>query len=376
MNRYGSEGPTFEEGELSLSLEASAFALEKPYGFDNACFSNWGAGSCWINSALQFVFSAEALRKKLWARGIAVLQQGDASNAQDLRELLHTVKQSGVLSLIRRCPQRRLDDDAISLTFCASLGVLCAKPRSGAAACPAFWFPGAALASDYRGLQDDAVMFLQQFQQTCPTMFQLLRGEFHCKRMVCTDCGEERVLEETSDQREFFVLEVHTCSEDTRQGFADVQAAIHQRLGMHMISTHRMETACSSCGSRENQGEIQDVGVFPEVLCLQIVSWENVKLSNGSWTVKRIPHDMHANGVITLGGMCYELCGMLLHQGRIVPGVVLRVRYIGWPRFAAAFVALFSCLSHFGNLLRLVDYPNFDRFLRLVVNPNMVVFPG
>ena len=69
-----------------------------------------------------------------------------------------------------------------------------------------------------------------------------------------------------------------------------------------------------------NQGEIQEIADTPQVLCLQIVSWENIQLGTGVWSVRRIAHDMIANLELTLGGILYDLCGMLLHQGCVIPG--------------------------------------------------------
>ena len=103
-------------------------------------------------------------------------------------------------------------------------------------------------------------------------------------------------MDESRERREFIVLEVQCSSEACRDCFMDVQDAVDSRLGMHMISTERMEIACPSCGSRVNQGEVHKVAEPPDVFCVQVLSWGNVRLLDGRWTMQRICNDMCAKG--------------------------------------------------------------------------------
>ena len=113
---------------------------------------------------------------------------------------------------------------------------------------------------------------------------------------------------------------VHSRNETTGECFCDISAALARRMGLQSICTDGMETACGSCGSIVNQSEIQNIADTPQVLCLQLVGWENFQRPTGEWSVRRIPHDMSANEELTLGDAHYDLCGMLLHQGLVIPG--------------------------------------------------------
>ena len=140
MNPYGSEGPTLDLHERPRCA---------PRGYDNTLFGNWGGGSCWINAALQFVYSAERIRENLWTHGCTRSQEDLGIGVGTLKDVIEIVQKGSALEKIRRCRRRQLDDDAVSFTFCATLTTLDVTAGSEEHARPAFWYPSAALASDY-----------------------------------------------------------------------------------------------------------------------------------------------------------------------------------------------------------------------------------
>ena len=146
------------------------------------------------------------------------------------------------------------------------------------------FYPAAALSKWYSGGQDDAVSFMRRCHDLCPGVENAITGYFEEKRMRCYRCGAERQCGESRDQRAFRVLELQCTNEDTGNKFLDVQAALVRRLQSHAIS-EPTDDACS-CGARDDQAELQQVQIAPEVLCLSINYWENVEESpNECWCV-------------------------------------------------------------------------------------------
>ena len=102
------DGPRCAVDVLDSDSECDAGIFPRPdvipFAFDNACLTNWGQGSCWINGALHFLFSSERIRRDLWADGAAILH-ACAYGLGENRTLVERALVSDSLKKIRRLEQ-------------------------------------------------------------------------------------------------------------------------------------------------------------------------------------------------------------------------------------------------------------------------------
>ena len=134
MNQYGSEGPVSEDAggrDLSKNYVAQGSVQDKvqvprpnglPFSFDNVCHAGWGNGSCWINAALQFFFSAEYIREELWERGVSVLTSFSRGLFEDPAAVEQSLACDSLKKIRRVGREERFNDNDLALLFCSTMG--------------------------------------------------------------------------------------------------------------------------------------------------------------------------------------------------------------------------------------------------------------
>ena len=197
---------------------------EKPRPFENAVSVEWGEGSCYINAALQVLFSSPQVRQKL--AGIVcrisprILLEGCAPDGQDIwsfctQSPFKDVKQSAVPGPIT--------DEDLALTFAAAMQ---GENSSGKSLRGRTLVPALCLSKGYQGPQDDAGQFLTRCVQSCCHIKNLFRGVSQCSYFKCHTCNASLMCGSHNDEKIFTTLQINGECPNTGVVFRDVQEAL------------------------------------------------------------------------------------------------------------------------------------------------------
>lgn len=270
---------------------------DKPRPFANAFSGGWGLGSCYINSAIQFVFSSLRVRSLL-ARLVSMSSHHDGGlmerrwrfcNLVNLREI------QAAQNVSNGC----IDDLTWALTFAASMQVRSVTEDSEQSL-PLY--PSLFLCCSYEGNQDDPMDFLFGALRSSPYISQHFEGRFHRAVLKCKTCGKQSYTRGYTDECRFTSLQV--------QGdHIDVLSAVLDSYNEELDDDFAGFCCNENCGMRWSH-KYQPIDKVPRVLLIQIGRW-HFSMS----MLQRRPSSMHLDKTLTLNGATYHLSGIMYHAG-------------------------------------------------------------
>ena len=258
---------------------------EQPRPFRNALADGWGAGSCFINAALQFLFASKRVRAKLGrilgsiaphlrGNGTELWRFCERASAQQIRSVDHAdflcnVEEHGRFDEViaganaqHVCAQ---NDVYLALTLASAM-----KGRSddGTSLLGQALYPALILRHHYRGdnpQQEDANMFLFGFLTSTQT-FQDFSGKYEVPYFQCETCGHKAPAGSHEDEQNFNIVNIHSNYISVRDA---ILATYYEKLDEFF------EACCSNpaCGRRWSH-KCKPIAKLPKLLWLQVNQWE------------------------------------------------------------------------------------------------------
>lgn len=249
---------------------------DKPRPFQNALGVDWGAGSCYINAALQTLFSSSRVR---WALANIVDGIWTQQIEAQLNEWSFCLRDNGIeIQRSSLLQSAECTDSDLALTFAAAMR---GRDDNGTSLRGRPLFPALCLKKRYRGNQEDSAGFLMECLQSCDSMTELFKGRYCRATKECSTCGHSTAVQDNEDDQIFTSLQLDCRCRSTGDFFPDIQTALNASF-REDLEKHT-EMLCSSCGAcwSHKRKEVQDP---PKVLLLQVHQWDNA--------MKRIPSEM------------------------------------------------------------------------------------
>ena len=286
--------PITEHAESEAATTTAASAHEgqrtrdvltgtKPRPFYNAS-EFWGAGSCFINAALQLLFASTTVRSvlrqildtlspHLQGHGTELWQFCDLASTHEIRGVDHAGRicnveaHSRVDAIIAGANAQHsysLKDVYLALTFASAM-----KGRSvdGVCSLDRPLYPALILREHYKGRdpqQEDASMFLMECLKGTQTLNHFY-GSYEVPCMICEKCGYQSLAASHGVERFFNTLVIGTDR-------ASVCAAITATY------TSKLDEVFNGCCSnpecqRRLSHKVQPIEEPPTVLLLQVNRW-------------------------------------------------------------------------------------------------------
>ena len=270
---------------------------DKPRPFDNAMHVGWGSGSCYLNAALQFLFSAAQVR---WI--LAEIISADVLRTNSFSEKRWRFCTTANISDIRSSKSTRngfVNDRTLALTFAASMQ---GRSSTGESLRGLSLYPALYLRENYDGRQEDATLFLMDCLDTSPRTLSLFTGRYRPAVLQCDVCGQAAPSGGHADERKFTTLQIQA-------DFADVQVALEASY-TETLDEEFLECCTNpQCGHRWTHKH-QVVEEPPRVLLMQIKRWDY-----SSGMPQRLASSMSLNSSIIVAGVTYHLHGIIYHNG-------------------------------------------------------------
>ena len=261
------------------------FEGEKPRAFYNALHEVGGAGSCWINAALQALLNPPAFKR--------ILEQLWCETSSPTRAQLHQI--SGVhrriAAAVVEAPPLLNHQDRLSATLCAAH----TAPRTEAMT------PYLFTDVFYEGVQDDAAELISRLLHPteAPLLFEAVRGRMD-QFLECTNlaCKHSRPTE--GERFASLQLPLRTLEGVCVQS---VQEAVDAYMPPEIV---HIREPCAHCGSTEFL-KTHAVVHWPKVLIIFLNRWDG----HGA----AIIHSIEASTTLNFKGAAYNLCATVCHLG-------------------------------------------------------------
>ena len=276
------------EDELSIAQEALCQVEGiQPKPLRNALHEGWGAGSCFINAALQ----------SLWAS----------------HRISHCLCQ--VLT-------RTIEDVTEDARFESELALTYARDiRTDKQS----FYPEELLPRWYTGVQDDANGVVMQIINASTSIEHLCKGQFACMTYQCSRCSTIEVAERTPEDLTFRLLEVLPCAEVTERPFSNLQEAVDDWF----TPDQKPDTFNWKCGKCQARGpwENRNGPDLPPVLVIGLKQWIYAWMSkepdpqtpglavDHDWLPTRRDNDLLLNDTIQYQRYRYTLRSIIYHTG-------------------------------------------------------------
>ena len=266
---------------------------ETPRPFKNVASEGWGLGSCYINAAIQFVFSSSSVRSAL-ARLVSTSAHRDVSRMQHQWRLC-TLGSSSEIKLAQQESIERIDDWVWALTLAASMQ---GQSVMGESLSDSPLYPSLFLCISYQGRQDDPMSFLFRALDSTSSINTLCAGAFSQALLWCRKCGQNSPAGPGTER--FISLQV--------QGHCkDVESAVLDSYFEDLDD--QFQGLCCNCKTRWSY-KYRPIHKLPQVLIIQIARWNCC-----SSIRQRSPSQMRLEQTLTLSGTTYHLCGIIYHIG-------------------------------------------------------------
>ena len=258
---------------------------EKPRPFRNALEDGWGAGSCFINAALQFLFASKRVRAKLGrilvsiaphlrGNGTELWRFCDRASAQQIRSVDHARCNYNVEEHARfdeviagANPQHLYSENDVHLALTLASAM---KGRSDD--CTSLLgqalYPALILRAHYIGYnpqQEDASHFLTGFLAWTQTL-QDFSGSFEVPYFKCETCGHKAPTGSHVDELIFNTVDINSNHVSVRNA---ILATYDEKLDEFF------EACCSNpaCGRRWSH-KCRPIAELPKLLRLQVNQWD------------------------------------------------------------------------------------------------------
>ena len=282
-----------------LMRHVTGHGLEsKPRPFANALAAGWGSGSCYINAALQLLFSSRRARMKL----AEIISTEAGATTEIARSRWHFCTKTDIAAVQtaqQTLPGRLLGDRSLALTFAAAMQ---GRTDTGASLLGRPLYPSLLLRDCYEGPQEDSALFLMYCLGRCPLTAAHFKGHFHPALLQCAGCGKQTATEAHADERDFTTLQI--------QGdHPTVQGALVASSIEDLDEEFRGRCPNPACGRRLSHKH-QSVAEPPDVLMLQVKIWDY-----SGTRPTRLVCTMSLDERITVCTKCYWLKGIVYHYG-------------------------------------------------------------
>ena len=265
-------------------------------------YESWGSGSCYINAAIQFVFSSSGVQKKL-ANLLAASAHRVAPSFERRWSFctsanVHNI-QAANIQAAKDQRNRSIDDWTWALTLAASLQGRSAtgEPLRGLALYPALFLEKA-----YEGRQDDATYFLFESLRASSQIKELFTGRYHPALLQCHSCGGQSKAGGHDDERTFTTVQVQGHHADVRSA---ILASFREELDDHF-----KKFCCNQSCRKRWSHKYQDIEKLPQVLFIQINRWDYSQV-----VPRRLPSNMTLESTFNLLDVAFALKGIIYHQG-------------------------------------------------------------
>ena len=279
---------------------------DKPRPFANA-IGVWGDGSCYLNAALQLLFSSPRVQLTL-SRLISTWR--DPSTFSQRLWRFCTLAGLPEIKASRRRATRTWDDNTLAFTFAAAMQ---ARTPDGRSIRGRHLFPALFLKEFYDGRQEDASDFLLQCLRQCPLTQKHCEGEFSQASFRCATCGTTAMSHAPEIERKFSTLQIQLQDPDTGRLCSSLEQALHH-LGTDRLDDEFQETCTNASCARRWSHKLRTVEVMPDTLILLLNSWENVGTSRNPM-LRRIPCLLPIPNTLTFQDSTFLLYGVIYQTG-------------------------------------------------------------
>ena len=279
---------------------------DKPRPFANA-LGVWGAGSCYLNAALQLLFSSPRIQLTL---SCLISAWRDPSTFSQRLWRFCTLASLPEIRASHRDATRTWDDNTLALTFAAAMQ---ARTPAGQSLRGRSLFPALFLKEFYDGNQEDASDFLMQCLSQCPLTQQHCEGRYSEAFFQCATCRTTATTHAPEDERIFTTLQIQVQDPDTGRPCSTFEQALRHLGTEKLDDDFRGRCTNASCGRRWSH-KIRTVHHLPDTLVLLLNSWENVAAGRNT-ELHRIPCLMPIPNILTFHNSTYLLHGVIYQHG-------------------------------------------------------------
>ncbi len=274
---------------------------EKPRPFKNVA-QLWGAGSCYINAALQVLFSSPRVQLTL-ARTVS------RSRLHSALWSFCTTSDVADIRAAQADGPRGWSDTTLAIMFAAAMQ---GSGSNGQSLLGRPLYPAVFLRECYTGEQEDSASFLMACLERCPATLLHFTGRFHPALLECAACDHRIPAGGHEDEMSFTTLQIESRCQDSGRLYSTVQSALSASFSETLPGDFRER--CPLCG-QEWSRKLQRVERAPDTLLLQIKRWVPEIMPDGAARLRRLPSAMRMDEVVALESATYNLQGIIYQYG-------------------------------------------------------------
>ena len=286
----------------------------KPRALNNMMGQRFGAGSCWLNAALQCLWSIRAFQQVFaatWEKLSTNRRKKLCSGACEYRRQLGPATGPGLLTTDKRSTPLGLEEEFLAATF---KSVYIQKLPWETYANSQALSPYLMADHYYHGRQEDVGEFLSGHildADACPHLAQLTK----CTMEIRLHCGKQSCRHVHESRQEIFThLNIPIVEEGASQQTIDcLQDAVTRYLLGTVVCRRE---ACAGCGETDLMyDQVSSVRILPAVLMLVLNRWVYSDDGSGRRTERCVNHPVTLADTLKLSGSSYALRSVVIHIG-------------------------------------------------------------